>query len=62
MIETIFTNEDKANLSLLLEELIESREILSDENPLRLFVYAEKIRENMLTAKVRYTSPICLTN
>jgi hypothetical protein len=49
------------NLSLLLEELIESREILSGENPLRLIVYA-KIRENRLTVKVRYTSPICLTN
>jgi hypothetical protein len=50
------------NLNLLLKELIESREILDGENPLRLFVYAKKIRENRLTVKVRYTSPICLTN
>ena len=53
MIETVFTDENRRNLKalaeempdlrMLVEELIETMEILSDENLLRMFVQARKI-------------------
>jgi hypothetical protein len=55
VIETVFTDENRQNLkalaeempdlSPLVEELIETMEILSDENLLRLFVHAKKMSE-----------------
>ncbi len=53
MIDTVFTDEDRQSLKTLaqempdlrtlVEELIETMEILSDENLLRMFVKARKM-------------------
>ena len=55
MIKTVFTDENRRDLEavaeeipdlrLLVEELIETMEILSDENLLRLFVHAKRMSE-----------------